>query len=91
MTARKQIEVREYVDERMKLWEPDIGRTMELQVKKIEELLNDGYYVEMDESMKNDRLLQKLLDSLITKKDRKVRSHNASFINTDLEMIQSPS
>lgn len=50
-------------------------------MRKIEDLLNEGYYLELDEKMKNDKQFQKMIEKLITKKDEKHRSNNASFMN----------
>ncbi|CDW84993.1 UNKNOWN [Stylonychia lemnae] len=80
MTAQKLIEIRDYVDSRMELWEPDLNQSLELQVKKIEELLNDGYTFEINDKLKNDKNFQRIVAKLLTKKDSK-SSHNASFIN----------
>lgn len=36
MSAKKKAEIKEYVEQRMQLWEPDLNNSLELQVQKIE-------------------------------------------------------
>jgi hypothetical protein len=36
INAQKQIEIKDYMDERLAMWEPDLGKCLDLQVKKIE-------------------------------------------------------
>jgi len=71
MTAKKLIEIKDYVDSKMELWEPDLNKSLELQVKKIEELLNDGYTFEVGEKLKSDKNFQRIVAKLLTKKENK--------------------
>ena len=52
ITAKKAIEIRNYVDGKMALWEPDPNLTPELQIRKMEELINDGFTIEFKDTFK---------------------------------------
>eukprot|EP00347_Sterkiella_histriomuscorum_P023603 403334026 len=87
MTAKKLIEIRDYVDGRIETWQPDIGKSLDLQVRKIEELLNEGYIFEVDEKIKNDEKFQRMISKIITKKDKDQKNR----YKNSTSMFQSPS
>jgi hypothetical protein len=39
------MEVNDYVDKRISHWEADINKSLDLQVSRIEELLDSGYKI----------------------------------------------
>ncbi len=70
MTIHKQIRIKNFVDSRLAMWEANIGESLELQVKKIEELLNNGYEFEISDSLRNDKQFQKVVSKLLTKNEK---------------------
>ena len=41
------------MDHKLALWEPDLNSSLDLQVKKLESLLENGYTFELNEPIKN--------------------------------------
>ena len=86
ITAKKAIEIRNYVDGKMALWEPDPNLTPELQIRKIEELINDGFTIEFKDTFKQDKKFLRMISGLMTKDEKqsdqtKQGGYQGSFFN----------